>query len=113
MDIGCYLVHAARFAFAQSLRASSPASTRSVMHTDRLTSAILEFPGGQSSSPVAPSWFLVSAFSSSVRSDASIEIPFNAPTDRPTRLFIDSGGDLSGGGITTETFPSATSTPTR
>ena len=34
-----------------------------------------------------------------------MEIPFNAPPDRPTRLFIDIGGDLFGGGIATETFP--------
>jgi predicted dehydrogenase len=34
-----------------------------------------------------------------------IEIPFNAPPDRPTRLFIDPTGDLLGTGITMETFP--------
>jgi predicted dehydrogenase len=34
-----------------------------------------------------------------------LEIPVNAPNDRPTRLFIDSGSDLFGGGIATETFP--------
>jgi predicted dehydrogenase len=34
-----------------------------------------------------------------------IEIPFNAPHDRPTRMFIDDGGDLTGKTITTETFP--------
>jgi predicted dehydrogenase len=39
------------------------------------------------------------------RGRIEIEIPFNAPPDRPTRLFIDSTGDLSGSGITTETFP--------
>ena len=39
------------------------------------------------------------------RGRIEIEIPFNAPPDRPTRLFIDDGGDLFGGDITTETFP--------
>jgi predicted dehydrogenase len=34
-----------------------------------------------------------------------IEIPFNAPNDRPCRILIDDGKDLFGGGITTETFP--------
>ena len=38
------------------------------------------------------------------RGRIEVEIPFNAPIDRPTRLFIDDGSDLSGGGITTETF---------
>jgi predicted dehydrogenase len=36
-----------------------------------------------------------------------IAIPFNAPKDRPTSLFIDASGDLSGSGITTEEFPTA------
>jgi len=34
-----------------------------------------------------------------------IEIPFNAPKDRPTRIFIDETGDIFGGGIVTEVFP--------
>jgi predicted dehydrogenase len=34
-----------------------------------------------------------------------MEIPFNAPPDRPTRFFIDDGSDLFGNGITTEVFP--------
>ena len=34
-----------------------------------------------------------------------IEIPFNAPNDRPTRIFVDDGRDVFGGGISVETFP--------
>jgi predicted dehydrogenase len=34
-----------------------------------------------------------------------LEIPVNAPPDRETRLFVDSGADLFGVGIATETFP--------
>jgi predicted dehydrogenase len=34
-----------------------------------------------------------------------IEIPFNAPNDRPCNIFIDDGRDLFGSGITQETFP--------
>ena len=36
-----------------------------------------------------------------------IEIPFNAPKDRPTRIFIDDGSDHFGAGIATETFPTS------
>ena len=32
-------------------------------------------------------------------------IPFNAPPDRPTRIVIDSGADLVGGGARVEEFP--------
>ena len=39
------------------------------------------------------------------RGRIEIEIPFNAPNDRPTRILIDDGQDIFGGGITTETFP--------
>jgi predicted dehydrogenase len=35
-----------------------------------------------------------------------VEIPFNAPTDKPTRIFIDNGKDLYGGeSQVTESFP--------
>jgi predicted dehydrogenase len=33
-----------------------------------------------------------------------IQIPFNAPPDRPTRIFLDSGADLFGGGARVEEF---------
>jgi predicted dehydrogenase len=39
-----------------------------------------------------------------IRGCIEIEIPFNAPIDRPTRIFIDDGGDLFGKNITPETF---------
>ena len=76
------------------------------MHIDRLTSAILDFPGGQSiftcSTQMVP-YQRIQFFGTKGRIE--IEIPFNAPPDRPTRLFIDATGDLFGGGITTEDFP--------
>ena len=34
-----------------------------------------------------------------------IEIPYNAPPDRPCRIFVDNGRDLFGGGLRTEEFP--------
>jgi predicted dehydrogenase len=107
LDIGCYLVHASRFAFAQRpTRVVARIDRDPQMHTDRLTSAILDFPSGQSiftcSTQLVPYQrvhFL------GTRGRIEIEIPFNAPMDRPTRLFIDDSGDLFGDGITTETFP--------
>jgi predicted dehydrogenase len=39
------------------------------------------------------------------RGRIQIEIPFNAPPDRPTRLFVDNGDDLFGGGRRQEEFP--------
>jgi predicted dehydrogenase len=107
MDIGCYLVHASRYAFAQEPTCVLARIDRDAqMHTDRLTSAILDFSAGQSiftcSTQLVPYQrihFL------GTRGRIELEIPFNAPIDRPTRLFIDDGGDPLGRGITTETFP--------
>ncbi|HEY9127226.1 MAG TPA: Gfo/Idh/MocA family oxidoreductase, partial [Acidobacteriaceae bacterium] len=48
MDIGCYLIHAARYAFGQKpSRVVSSIDRDPQMHTDRLTSALMEFEGGQ------------------------------------------------------------------
>ena len=107
MDIGCYLVHASRYAFAQEpTRVVARIDRDPQMHTDRLTSAILDFPAGQAiftcSTQLVPYQrihFL------GTRGRIELEIPFNAPIDRTTRLFIDDGGDLFGRSITTETFP--------
>ncbi|MGA3046693.1 MAG: Gfo/Idh/MocA family oxidoreductase [Terracidiphilus sp.] len=107
MDIGCYLVHASRYAFGEEpTRVVACVDRDPKMQTDRLTSAILEFARGQAVftcstqlTPYQRIHFL------GTRSRIELEIPFNAPPDRPTRLFVDSTGDLAGSGITTETFP--------
>jgi predicted dehydrogenase len=108
-DIGCYCIHVSRYAFhAQPTRVSGLIERDPAMHIDRLTSALLEFPGGQAiftcSTQLVPyqrMQFL------GTRGRIEIEIPFNAPKDRPTRLFIDGTGDLFGDGTTTEEFPTA------
>ncbi len=109
MDIGCYLIQAARYAFAaEPTRVVGAIDRDPQMHTDRLTSALLELPGGHSvftcSTQMVPyqrEQFL------GTKGRIELEIPFNAPPDRPTRLFIDATGDLTGSGITTETFPTS------
>jgi predicted dehydrogenase len=109
MDIGCYLIHASRYAFRQQpMRVVAAIDRDPRMHTDRLSSGILEFPAGHAIFtcgtqliPYQRIHFL------GTRGRIEIEIPFNAPPDRPTRIFIDSSGDLTGSGIATETFPVA------
>jgi predicted dehydrogenase len=106
-DIGCYLIHSSRFAFGQEpIRVVAAIDRDPQMGTDRLASAILEFPSGHAiftcSTQLIPYQrihFL------GTRGRIEIEIPFNAPIDRPTRLFIDATGDLSGSGISIESFP--------
>jgi predicted dehydrogenase len=109
LDIGCYCIHASRFAFGhEPTRVVGLAERDPVMKIDRLTSAILDFQSGQSiftcSTQLIP-YQRVQFFGTKGRIE--IEIPFNAPKDRPTRIFIDEGGDIFGSGIVTEEFPTA------
>ncbi len=107
MDIGCYLIFAARQLFAaEPSRVLALIDRDPQTHVDRFTSFLLDFPGGQAvfscSTQMVPNQ-RVQAFGTKARIE--IEIPFNAPPDRPTRIFVDSGGDVFGAGILTEEFP--------
>lgn len=109
MDIGCYLVHASRFAFKRQPSKVVAAIDRDpVMRTDRLTSGLMDFECGHAifscSTQLIPYQRIQFL---GTRGRIEIEIPFNAPPDRPTRIIIDSSGDLTGSGIRSETFPIA------
>lgn len=106
-DIGCYLIQASRYLFAQEPRRVVGCVERDPkMQIDRLTSAILDFHSGQAiftcSTQLVP-YQRVHFLGTKGRIE--IEIPFNAPKDRPTKIFIDDGSDLSGKNIVTEEFP--------
>lgn len=107
MDIGCYCIQAARYTFRQEpKRVVSTIDRDPAMKIDRLTSALMEFDGGHalftSSMQMVP-YQRVQFFGTKGRIE--IEIPFNAPKDRPTRIFIDNGVDPLGTGICVEEFP--------
>jgi predicted dehydrogenase len=104
MDIGCYPITTSRFVFrAEPSRVMGLIERDPQMKVDRLASAILEFPSGQSiftcSTQLVP-YQRMQFFGTKGRID--VEIPFNAPNDRPSRIFIDDGSDLLGAGIRTE-----------
>jgi predicted dehydrogenase len=106
-DIGCYCIQAARVGFGQEpARVVGMIDRDPQMRTDRLTSAMLDFPSGQAiftcSTQLVP-YQRVHFLGTKGRIE--IEIPFNAPPDRATRIFVDDGRDVFGGGIETETFP--------
>jgi len=106
MDIGCYPIQISRFLFEQEpVRVVGRLERDPEFHTDRLSSAILDFPAGQSvftcSTQLAP-YQRVQILGTKGR--VEIEIPFNAPPDRPCRLFVDNGADVFGSGIKTEEF---------
>jgi predicted dehydrogenase len=107
MDIGCYPINTSRFIFGEEPRRVVSLVERDPdMGIDRLASAILDFPSGQAiftcSTQLVP-YQRMQFFGTAGRIE--VEIPFNAPPDRPCRIFVDDGSDLFGAGIRTETFP--------
>ena len=94
-DIGCYCVNLSRMLFgAEPERVRGSVIRDPVMGIDVLTSAILDFDDG------------LANFTCSTRAEPdqrvhiygtegriSLEIPFNIPWDRPTRVFVTAGGD--------------------
>jgi predicted dehydrogenase len=98
MDIGCYLIYTSRLIFGEEpTRVLAMVERDPEMRTDVLTSGILDFPSGQSvftcSTQVAP-YQRVQIIGTLGRIE--VEIPFNAPPDKPCRIFLDQGSDLSG-----------------
>lgn len=101
MDIGCYHINTSRLIFGEEpRRVLGLVELDPELKVDRLTSAILDFPSGQSiftcSTQVVP---YQRVHIIGTRGRIEIEIPFNAPSDRPCRIFVDDGSDLFGGGI--------------
>jgi predicted dehydrogenase len=107
MDIGCYPITTSRWIFGEEpLRVVAMLETDPEFGTDRLSSAMMEFPSGQSvftcSTQLVPyqrMQFL------GTEGRIEIRIPFNAPNDRPCEILIDNGKDVLGSGITVETIP--------
>jgi predicted dehydrogenase len=107
MDIGCYPVTMSRFIFEQEpVRVVGLVERDPEMKIDRLTSGILEFPRGQAifscSTQVALHQHMGFLGTGGC---IEVEFPFNPANDRPTRIFLDDGRDITGGGRTTEEFP--------
>ncbi len=93
MDIGCYPITLSRFIFeTEPKRVLSLIERDPEMRIDRLTSAVLDFPGGQStftcSTQLVPYQRMI-FFGQKGRIE--VLIPFNAPNDLPTQILIDDG----------------------
>jgi len=93
LDIGCYAVNTARLIFAREpQRVIGVAERDPRSGCDRLTSAILDFGTGQASFVIGTQhvpYQRVHVFGT--RGHLELEIPFNAPHDRPCPVYIDEG----------------------
>jgi len=107
-DIGCYAILTARYIFgSEPLRVVGVIDRDPAMGTDRLTSGLVEFPGGRHLTFVCGTQLAghQRVTISGAKGRVEVQVPFNAPPDRPTRILIDSGADLFGGGARAEEFP--------
>ncbi len=89
MDIGCYNISLSRFLFdAEPQRVLGLIQRDPRFATDRITSGILEFEAGTSTftcgTQLVP-YQRIHAFGTAGR--VEIEIPFNAPPDRPCKMW--------------------------
>ncbi|MDH5538572.1 MAG: Gfo/Idh/MocA family oxidoreductase [Rhizobacter sp.] len=109
-DIGCYAIAAGRWFFeAEPQRVIAAVDRDPVFRTDRTSSGVLDFGGGRHLV------FTVSTQSApyqrvqlvGTRGRIEIQIPVNAPPDKPSRYLIDDASALDGSGIRTVELPVA------
>lgn len=106
MDIGCYPVNLSRFVFAaEPRRVLGQVERDPVWGVDRLTTAVLDFGEGRRatfncSTQLAPHQQMRFF---GTRGWVEVEVPFNAPRDRPTRIHVGEGHPV--GRVETIEFP--------
>jgi predicted dehydrogenase len=106
LDIGCYPVTLSRFIFGEEpTRVIGSLEKDPEFKTDRLDSAILDFPSGRATFTCSTQLiYHQRVHIQGTTGRMEIDTPLNPPTDRPSRILIDDGRDLLGGGVTMETI---------
>ncbi|WP_243371963.1 Gfo/Idh/MocA family protein [Microvirga solisilvae] len=108
LDIGCYAVVAGRYFFdAEPARVITMIDRDPAFGVDRTASALMDFEQGRqltfTVSTQAVPFQRIQVLGSKGRIE--IEIPFNAPPDRPVRIFVDDGSVHGGGSARAIEFP--------
>jgi predicted dehydrogenase len=106
-DIGCYAVVAGRFFLEGDPRRAVALVDRDPRFgTDRTSSALVDFGGGRhlgfTVATQCAAYQRVQLVGTTGRIE--LQIPFNAPAGRATRLLVDDASALDGAGIVTETI---------
>ncbi len=107
LDIGCYPTTTSRFMLdAEPTRVIAILDRDPAFKTDRLGSAIYDYPGVQASFVYSTQLVEYQRMHFlGTKGRIEVEVPFNAPNDRPCRLFVDDGSTLFGDGIETVEIP--------
>jgi predicted dehydrogenase len=107
LDIGCYPITMSRWLFGEE-----PTEVVALIDrdpdtgVDRLSSGLLRFPSGQSAFTSGGELALHQAMHLyGASGHLSVEIPFNPPHNEPSRIVLDDGRDLVGGGRTVIDLP--------
>ncbi len=100
LDIGCYLVNTARMIYEEEpRRVCALIEQDPEFGVDRLSSMLLEFPGGQAVGSCGTQLSAGQGVTiAGTTGRIQVEIPFNAPPDRPARLLVETrgaGGDVA------------------
>ena len=106
MDIGCYPIKVSRMVFGEEpVRVAAIVRRDATFGTDIVTSGALEYPSGpclfSCGTQVVPNQN-VQFYGTAARIE--LEIPFNAIPNEISRIRIDDGSDLRGGGVVVEEF---------
>ncbi len=100
MDIGCYLINTSRFIFDRApQRVLGLLDLDPRFGIDRMATLLLDFGGGHAAGTCSTQMIgyqRMHIFGTHGRIE--LEIPFNAPPDRPCRIFVDRSADWSGRG---------------
>ena len=105
MDIGCYPIKVSRMVFGEEPRRVSATIVRDPRfgNIDMMTTALLEYPSGHC---IFTCGTQVVANQSvqflGTKGRITLDIPFNALPNEISRLRIDDGSDLAGGGVKVE-----------
>ena len=91
MDIGCYLINTGRYIFDREPdRVLGLIERDPVLKVDRMTSLLLDFAGGHLAGTCSTQMMPYQRVHIvGTRGRIEIEIPINAPPDRPCRLFVE------------------------
>ena len=106
LDIGCYLVNTARFIFGdEPSRVAGTMDIDPALGVDRLTSMILDFSGRHAIGTCSTQLQYYQRIQIvGTKGRLEIEIPFNAPVDRPCRMAFDRTGEIHGSGVEVMAF---------